>query len=193
MRNGHTWVLVLCLLNLGVIALLPRLFFRPGRLNPAWWLTAAPYAVAGLGVAGGLLGWVDAWSAVPAWTGVVRALAATVLSAGSLWLIGFTVGAHTHPVSLWHQRDDEPERIIRSGPYRWVRHPFYAAFLAGLGACFFALPAPLTGIALAFGLVQMTRTAMREERRLSNSRHGAQYRDYMRRTGRFVPRRSRSA
>lgn len=183
------WLLILCLLNLGAIALLPRLFFRAGRLNAGWWLTAAPYVVAGAVVLGGLVGLAEPWTMVPSWLSGGQALIGTTLAAGSLWLIGFTAGAHTHPVSLWHQEDDVPERIIQTGPYRWVRHPFYTAFLGALISCFAVLPNTLTAAALAFGLFQMNRTAAREERRLSRSRHGEEYRDYMRRTGRFIPRR----
>lgn len=53
------------------------------------------------------------------------------------------------------------------GPYRWVRHPFYAAFLLALN-----------------------RTAAREERRLLGSPFGPAYAEYLRRTGRFVPKRA---
>lgn len=186
-------VLALCLVNLGVVALLPRLFFKPGRFNAQWWLTASPYVVAGVAVLAGLAGLARPWGAGWGWLGLASllegagTLTATLLAAGSLWLIGFTLGAHTQPVSLWHQEDDVPEGIVQHGPYRWVRHPFYAAFLTALLACFVAFPHALTAGALVFGLVQMNRTAAREERRLARSRHGEEYRAYMKRTGRFVP------
>jgi len=77
--------------------------------------------------------------------------------------------------------------LVRSGPYRWVRHPFYVvaailiagwalltanAFLAVAGAVTFAL------------LVLRSRT----EERFLVERFGDDYRDYMRSTGAFLPR-----
>ncbi|MBI4475564.1 MAG: isoprenylcysteine carboxylmethyltransferase family protein [Acidobacteria bacterium] len=76
--------------------------------------------------------------------------------------------------------------LVTSGPYRWVRHPFYDA--AGLAVLADSLTAAnwflfLTG-GLAFALmIVRTRT---EERHLL-ARFGESYRAYMWRTGRFVP------
>jgi protein-S-isoprenylcysteine O-methyltransferase Ste14 len=77
--------------------------------------------------------------------------------------------------------------LVTEGPYRWVRHPFYDAVAlcivaaALLAANWFIL---LTGI-LAFVLI-IIRTSTEEEHLLK--RFGQSYSEYMRRTGRFVPR-----
>jgi protein-S-isoprenylcysteine O-methyltransferase Ste14 len=77
--------------------------------------------------------------------------------------------------------------LVTKGPYRWVRHPFYDAVAMAVVAN--ALAAAnwflLTGGVLTFVLLWI-RTA-REEKRLI-SRFGDAYRDYMSRTGRFLPR-----
>lgn len=77
--------------------------------------------------------------------------------------------------------------LVTSGPYRWVRHPFYSAAALAVTAdslvttnWFLALTGAVT-IAL---LVIRTRT---EEQRLIE-RFGDAYADYMRSTGRFLPR-----
>ena len=77
--------------------------------------------------------------------------------------------------------------LVTSGPYRWVRHPFYVAFALAVAAnslvtanWFLALTGAVT-IAL---LVIRTRT---EEEKLIQ-RFGDAYRNYMERTGRFIPR-----
>jgi protein-S-isoprenylcysteine O-methyltransferase Ste14 len=171
----------LCALNLGLIALLPRLFFRRGRLNLAWWLTAAPFGVAGAALFAHV---VRQGAALHPAAG----LGATVLAAGSILLIGVTLGSHAEPVSLWHQPDDAPRGLVTHGAYARIRHPFYAAFLLALGACALAAPGALTGVALAWAVVQLRRTALREERRLLASAAGTAYGEYMQRTGRFVPR-----
>lgn len=77
--------------------------------------------------------------------------------------------------------------LVTSGPYRYVRHPFYLAFALGLlgvsllMANWFIL---LTGI-IPFGIL-VARTSI-EERKLVE-RFGVEYQDYMRRVGRFLPR-----
>jgi protein-S-isoprenylcysteine O-methyltransferase Ste14 len=77
--------------------------------------------------------------------------------------------------------------LITTGPYRWVRHPFYtatalavpASTLAAANWFFFA-----TG-GLAF-LLLAVRTRKEEANLIA--RFGDDYRDYMQRTGRFLPR-----
>src|SRR5687768_9886050 len=47
----------LALANLALIGALPRVFFRrDGRRNRRWWLTAAPFFLAGAAVTAGLVG-----------------------------------------------------------------------------------------------------------------------------------------
>ncbi len=81
--------------------------------------------------------------------------------------------------------------LVVSGPYRWVRHPFYVAGLLGLVALSLVTAnwlMPLIGAAAAVLIVRRTRT---EEDKLIE-RFGDEYRAYMRRTGRFFPRRGGS-
>lgn len=78
--------------------------------------------------------------------------------------------------------------LVTSGPYQWVRHPFYVAFAliilanALTAANWFLL---VTG-GIAF-LLLVARTRIEEQKLVE--RFGDAYRDYMRRTGRFFPRR----
>ncbi|MBI3320029.1 MAG: isoprenylcysteine carboxylmethyltransferase family protein [Candidatus Omnitrophica bacterium] len=77
--------------------------------------------------------------------------------------------------------------LVTSGPYRYVRHPFYLSF--GLGvlggslamANWFIL---LTGV-LPLGFL-MARTRIEEAKLIG--RFGVEYQEYMRRVGRFLPR-----
>ncbi len=79
--------------------------------------------------------------------------------------------------------------LVSSGPYRWVRHPFYDAVALSIlanaltAANWFLL---LTGGLTVVLLVVRTRT---EEEKLV-LRFGASYRTYVERTGRFLPKRS---
>lgn len=77
--------------------------------------------------------------------------------------------------------------LVLTGPYRWIRHPFYVAgamFVLGnalAAANWFVL---LTGSGVILLLVARTR---REEAELLR-RFGDSYRAYVERTGRFLPR-----
>lgn len=77
--------------------------------------------------------------------------------------------------------------LVTHGPYRWVRHPLYLmGLLAYLG---FALLAENWFLAiltvLAFSLLNLR--LPKEEARLIE-RFGDEYRSYMQRTGKFLPR-----
>jgi protein-S-isoprenylcysteine O-methyltransferase Ste14 len=177
-------VSLLCFIE---IACLPLFMFRrDGELNLRWWLTASPFfMVMGLliaALAGGIRPQTPAsWSA-----GLGMAAAAT--AAASIALLSGTWGTHRVKISLWHQDNDAPRSIVTLGPYRLVRHPFYASFFLALISAVLALPHWATLAALAYSTVTLNLTAAREERRLSASEFGREYQEYARRTGRFLPR-----
>ena len=77
--------------------------------------------------------------------------------------------------------------LVSSGPYRWVRHPFYDAAALYLAANALAAAnwfVMLTATVVMSLLVIRTR---REEQQLM-LRFGDAYRAYVGRTGRFLPR-----
>ena len=83
---------------------------------------------------------------------------------------------------------DEPHYLLKRGPYRFVRHPFYASYslfwLAGLIATprWYLLP----GIVVMFMLYW--RAARMEEAKFANSPLSEAYEDYRSQTGMFLPR-----
>lgn len=124
-----------------------------------------------------------AWASVPLpewvrWAGVVLAAAGSSLLVWTLRSLGrnltdtvVTRRAHT---------------LVTTGPYRWVRHPFYVSMALLLlanslaAANWFLL---LTG-ALVLVLIAI-RTRTEEEKLIA--RFGADYRAYKEKTGRFLP------
>lgn len=80
--------------------------------------------------------------------------------------------------------------LVTHGPYRWVRHPFYVT--AGLLMASVTLLTAnwLIGVSSLLVLVLLAVRTPKEEQLLIN-RFGQQYRDYMARTGRFIPRLTR--
>jgi len=77
--------------------------------------------------------------------------------------------------------------LVTSGPYRYVRHPMYVGLIPILGGL--ALLTTNWAVAMfgAIAFVTLVARTRIEERHLL-ARYGDAYRDYMRRTGGFVPR-----
>src|SRR5262249_40432485 len=158
-----------------------------------WWLTALPFLVC-VGIliacfAGCLHPFID----LPQGLSRVGPQVAVLLSVASFCLISFTLGTHRIPIALWHQTNDAPNNIVTWGAYQRIRHPFYTSFILAFLAAFLYCPHAGTLLTLVYGIVILNKTAAREERRLSASEFGDQYREYMRDTGRFIPRWGRKA
>ncbi len=81
----------------------------------------------------------------------------------------------------------EGQTFVDSGPYRWVRHPIYTAFLINyIGGGLLAGSWVLTLIpVLLFGIEVALRVESEEQAMLDQ--FGQVYADYMQRTGRFLP------
>jgi protein-S-isoprenylcysteine O-methyltransferase Ste14 len=180
-------VLVLYLINFVIIGALPRIFFRKdGRLGLMWWLTALPFfACAGL-LVGAAAADLAPWG--PSEWAPVREAVGVVISVASIALIFLTLGTHRIPLALWHQDDDAPQHVVTYGAYSRIRHPFYTSFLLAFVGAFAFFPHWGTLALLAYAGVVLNATARREETRLSGSEFGAEYRQYMGATGRFLPR-----
>lgn len=125
-----------------------------------------------------------AWSAVPLpaelrWAGVGIGFLAGLLIIWTFYNLG-----HNLTDTVVTRRN---ATLVTTGPYRWVRHPFYVAFaLAVLANALVTANAFLLASGVtAFALIVL-RTRKEEERLIA--RFGDEYRQYMRRTGRFFPR-----
>ncbi len=124
-----------------------------------------------------------AWSSMPLpvwlrWIGVGLAIAG-----GTLFICSVrTLGPNLTDTVVTRQN----HTLVTTGPYRWVRHPFYCAMAISVvanalaAANWFLLATGLVAVAL---VVRRTRT---EEAKLIE-RFGDAYRLYAEHTGRFVP------
>lgn len=113
------------------------------------------------------------------WTGVaaVLALIPFIISAQR------ALGRNVSPTVITH----EDHELVTSGPYQWIRNPLYTAgglLFAGLGLV--AASWFLVGAAVLV-LVLVTLRLPAEEAELE-ARFGEAYRNYVSRTGRFLPR-----
>lgn len=129
-----------------------------------------------------------AWSSIPLpatlrWTGVGVGVIAGALLIWTLHSLGKNL---TDTVVTRREHT-----LVRSGPYRWVRHPFYVSLALCVAANSLATANwfILVSGALLFILI-VIRT--RKEEALLLTRFGDAYREYMERTGRFLPAPNRS-
>ena len=123
-----------------------------------------------------------AWPA--AQTGAVP-LAAWAAAAGALLLFGWTLRANRLGNFNIHPRPRVGGSLVTSGPYAWIRHPMYTAFLLGT----FALARTADGGAAwlawwALSLVLWFKSTLEERWMLAQHPGYAHYREQ---TKRFVP------
>ncbi|MCH7825230.1 MAG: isoprenylcysteine carboxylmethyltransferase family protein [Acidobacteria bacterium] len=143
----------------------------------------------------GIAAWLGmiAYMINPAW----MAWSAVSLPAWLRWL-GVGVGAVAGSLLIWTMHTlgknltdtvvtRKEHELVTGGPYRFVRHPFYCAFILAILAN--SAVAANWFMLLAGGsawLVIVFRTNKEEENLIA--RFGDDYRRYMERTGRFFPR-----
>ena len=113
------------------------------------------------------------------------ALALFAITAGLFaWAIKATRAAALHVAF----DSSPPSSFTTAGPYRYVRHPFYGAYIVFWLGCAVATQYALS---VAFFLVISaiyTVAAFREERAFERTTHAADYAAYRQRAGLFWPR-----
>jgi protein-S-isoprenylcysteine O-methyltransferase Ste14 len=130
-------------------------------INPAWMLWSKI----------GLPEWIR-------WLGIAIGILCTL---GIYWLFS-SIGTGITPTSATRKE----HKLVTSGPYRWVRHPLYTVGSSMFVA--FGLMADNWFI-IALGILAFIGMAMRTPKEEANlvEKFGDEYREYMKRTGRFFP------
>lgn len=143
---------------------------------------------------GGLILWLSplvyllnpawmAWSKIglpdlARWLGVGIGILATL---GIYWLFS-SIGSGITPTSATRKE----HRLVTQGPYRWVRHPLYT-----VGASMFVSFGSIADnwFIIGLGILTFILMAIRTPQEEANliAKFGDEYRDYMKRTGRFFP------
>ena len=82
------------------------------------------------------------------------------------------------------------QSLITSGPYQFIRHPIYTAFVLILGSTLFISANWLIGLAWIGMTVIEVASRIGFEEKLMLEYFGDPYREYMKRTGRLLPRMS---
>jgi len=113
---------------------------------------------------------------------------AIVLFILSLMLFAWTVRATRSTPPTMAFDTDEPSFLLNHGPYRYVRHPFYAAYLLFWTATALATRGLTAWAAPLLMLAVYWNAARREERKFANSSLAAAYQSYRAKAGMFIPR-----
>lgn len=105
------------------------------------------------------------------------------------WLFWSAVAA-SRSARLGFAFDGEhvPHGLVTSGPYRYLRHPFYTSYLLFWAGWAIATWSPLAVVPLAAFAVTYMIAAQAEERRMSDSPLAHEYEAYKRRAGFLWPR-----
>jgi protein-S-isoprenylcysteine O-methyltransferase Ste14 len=191
----HIVFAVAFLTMMGIRLAAPRSEIRPeGKVEfKEGWLNMAARGLIGIGYIAAMLVYTVyprylAWAAFPLptwarWVGTVLALASLPL----LWWVQWALGKNFS--TTLHVR--EGHRLVQHGPYRWVRHPMYSV-LTTFGVGMTLLSANwVVGLPVSLGLVIVVVTRVGKEEMTMIEQFGDEYRAYMQRTGRFLPRLSR--
>lgn len=124
------------------------------------------------------------WAALPfplwlRWTGIGIALLGFVL----LQWAQNTLGKNWSDTP----RMIKEQALVTSGPYQFIRHPIYTAFLLILGSILFISANWLIGLAWIGMTVLEVASRIGFEESLMLEYFGDQYQEYMKRTGRLLP------
>ena len=102
-----------------------------------------------------------------------------------LWAWTLRVTRRTPPTLAF--TGDRPTVLFKEGPYRWVRHPFYTAYLAFWTGTLVADGSPASALCLVvIGCIYVA-AALHEERKFLSSGLAGPYRGYAALTGMFLP------
>jgi protein-S-isoprenylcysteine O-methyltransferase Ste14 len=80
------------------------------------------------------------------------------------------------------------QTLITSGPYQFIRHPIYTAFVLILGSILLISANWFIGLACLGMTVLEVTSRIGFEESLMLEYFGDQYREYMKKTGRLLPR-----
>ena len=143
----------------------------------------------------GMLGFlaVIAYAINPNWL----AFASLSFATGLRWtgvgiaLVGFAL-LQWAQITLANSWSDTPrmmkeQTLITSGPYRTIRHPIYTAFILILGSTLFISSNWLIGLCWAGMTILEVVSRIGFEESLMLEFFGEQYREYMKKTGRLLP------
>lgn len=82
---------------------------------------------------------------------------------------------------------DDPRFVIETGPYRYLRHPFYFAYILFWAGCVMAVRSPEMALAAVMMTTIYVVAARREERKFDKSPYASEYTRYSKQAGFLWP------
>ena len=133
----------------------------------------------------GIHGWAIAVSNEPPLWSLIGGIVLLLLILAVFWS---AVAAHgpVRPAFAFDQH--QVTRIVQTGPYRFVRHPFYTSFLLAQAASAMIAGQPVLLLTIPWLAAFYVQAAREEESFLLSNDLAEEYRAYCKRTGRFLPR-----
>lgn len=115
-------------------------------------------------------------------------LCGIILASVSLLIFWLSVLSHRSRRPSYAFVRTQPQTFVSTGPYRWVRHPFYLSFMlaATAGACIAGQPLLLLTVIVLFGCYYTA--AKSEEASFVQTDFASAYESYRTTTGMFLPR-----
>jgi protein-S-isoprenylcysteine O-methyltransferase Ste14 len=114
--------------------------------------------------------------------------AALVLIVAGALLFGWAVAASWNAKLKLIFDLDRPRFVLQSGPYAYIRHPFYAAYILYWAGCALATLHWLNIAFLLCATVALAYAALAEESGFAATKRAEAYAAYRRKTGLFWPR-----
>ena len=154
----------------GGVALVARVVLFGGFVTAVIFYAAGPAWLARFG------------AALPAW---LRWMGAGLAAAS----VALLVWVHQSLGRFWSVNLEltQDHALVEAGPYRWVAHPMYTAFIGYLGGLALLSANALIAVPAAGAIGFIVQRIPREEA-MMRERFGDAYRAYRRRTGRLLPR-----
>jgi protein-S-isoprenylcysteine O-methyltransferase Ste14 len=182
------------------------LSLRSGALSPLWWLYLPYWTTEVALTVGAVLSGPPRKAAQWGWRETALPILASVLTPALIPLVpeapepmalrwtgtglAFAAYAPAAWAALYLGRSfsllPEVRRLVARGPYRWVRHPLYAAYLLWAAGVLLADPTPAMLAVIATFVALLAARARVEEIKLAATLPG--YAEYLARTGMFWPR-----
>ena len=125
----------------------------------------------------------DTWSRPPVTWRLVLSIMFLALAGAFSWTGARALGSHWR-IDAGLNTDHE---LVRSGPYRIVRHPIYASMFCLLLGTGFMITPPLFFVIATVVFVIGTEIRIRVEDALLESHFGDQFREYRGRVSAYIP------
>jgi protein-S-isoprenylcysteine O-methyltransferase Ste14 len=110
-----------------------------------------------------------------------------VLQVFSWWMFWQAIKASRNARLRLAFDESGPQQLVTTGPYRYLRHPFYTSYVIFWAGWTLALFQPIALVPFAMLVVIYVTAALGEERWFGTSPMAAEYEAYRRKTGFFWP------